>query len=184
MTLPPPPLSPGAAVKFVGGSYKGKRGVVEKLTPQKAYISSPEIATSPVLVNQTSVLALADEVAGLKLEEERPRATDRAQEEEAASPAPQTPHEREGPEGRRNPMRAARQSPLSLERPSSARVAARAMAGAAVAARSAEPDSAADRRSVRERPSLEQPPSPMQLPSAPGAELGLGWGLGLGLGLG
>jgi len=137
MTLPPPPLSPGAAVKLVGGSYKGKRGIVEKLTPQKAYISSPEIATSPVLVNQTSVQALAEEVAGLKLEEERPRATARAQKEEATSPAPQTPHEREGPESRRNPMRAARQSPLSLERPSSARVAARAMAGAAVAARSA-----------------------------------------------
>jgi len=113
MTLPPPPLSPGAAVKFVGGSYKGKRGVVEKLTPQKAYISSPEIATSPVLVNQTSVQALAEEVAGLKLEGESPSATDRTQEEEAASPAPQTPHEREGSDSRRNPMRAVRQSPLS-----------------------------------------------------------------------
>jgi len=178
MTLPPP-LSPGAAVKFVGGSYKGKRGVVEKLTPQRAYISSPEIATSPVLVNQTSVQALAEEVAGLKLEE-RPRATDRTQEERAASPAPQTPREREGSDSRRNPMRAARQLPLSLERPSSARVAARGMAGATMAAKSAEPGSAADRRSGGERPSLEQPPSPMQLPSAPGAELGLGLGLGLG----
>ena len=57
--------------------------MLEKLTPQKAYISSPEIATSPVIVNQTSVQALAKEVAGLKLEEERPGATDRMQEEEA-----------------------------------------------------------------------------------------------------
>eukprot|EP00964_Phaeocystis_antarctica_P129785 scaffold93664_cov38-Phaeocystis_antarctica.AAC.2 len=49
----PPPLSPGAAVKFVGGTYKGKRGVVEKLTPHKAYVSSPDIGTSPAVLTLT-----------------------------------------------------------------------------------------------------------------------------------
>ena len=107
-------LSPGAAVKFVGGVYKGKSGVVEKLTPQKAYVSSPDIGTSPVLVKQTSVEALAEDVAGLKLEE-RPSGAGVAG--EADSPAPQTPQDRKCSD-RRNPRRAVQQSPLSLERPS------------------------------------------------------------------
>jgi hypothetical protein len=106
----PPPLSPGAAVKFVGGTYKGKSGVVEKLTPQKAYVSSPDIVTSPVLVNRTSVEALSEDVAGLKLEE--------GPSGEADSPAPHTPQDRKGSDSRRNPRRAVRQSPLSLESPS------------------------------------------------------------------
>ena len=50
--IAPPPLSPGAAVKFVGGTYKGKRGIVESLTPHKAYVSSPDIGTSPAVLTQ------------------------------------------------------------------------------------------------------------------------------------
>ena len=54
--IAPSPLSPGAAVKFVGGTYKGKRGIVESLTPHKAYVSSPDIGTSPAVLTLCSTL--------------------------------------------------------------------------------------------------------------------------------
>ena len=112
---------------------------------------------SPVLVNQTSVEALAEEVAGMKLEERGQESGAGCAGDAADGPAPQTPQERKGgpdskggsADSRRNPRRAVRQSPLSP-----------AGAACAGAASGAAPGSGAGSGAG----SLERP-SPMQLPS-------------------
>ena len=38
-----PPLVVGSPVRFVAGSYQGKTGIVQKLTPKKAHVESPDL---------------------------------------------------------------------------------------------------------------------------------------------
>ena len=47
-------LKENSPVRFTGGAYVGKKGTVERLTPHKAHVYSPELGKS-VCVNKTSL---------------------------------------------------------------------------------------------------------------------------------
>ena len=58
-----PDLACGSPVKIVRGSYEGYEGTVERLTPQKAYVSSPDL-DKQVCVLQSSLQSMRLDTLG------------------------------------------------------------------------------------------------------------------------
>ena len=100
-------LKENSPVRFTGGAYVGKKGTVERLTPHKAHVYSPELGKS-VCVNKTSLAVdnLAATLTGLDISEPA------AQSSPAAQPPP--PHS-----PRRTPNKTPPRSPASYQLPGS-----------------------------------------------------------------